>query len=215
VLAIIAGTNPAVGQDNAVSLDLEAGFESSDNIARIAGTVAPGTDETVYIAGLSFDLVNESDSFTVDLAGSLRQHIYDKNSFDDETLATVIGSLDYSFVRGKFDWTFDVNHGQQTIDPFAAVTPENRENITILSTGPDISLPLSRRSRLLLSASATDVTYEESDFDNQRVRGTVGLSRTLRENSSLSFSFLLMPAAAESNTTRKISTRRSTSTRCI
>ena len=115
---------PLHAQEADISVDLEAGLQYSDNIGRYSAANAENADEeTVYVAGLDFVFDKDINALAVDFRGSAKRHAYDSNSFDDETLATVAGNLNYAIVPGRLAWTLDVNHGQQVVDPFRAVLP--------------------------------------------------------------------------------------------
>ena len=77
-------------------------------------------------------------------------------------------------------------YGQTTKNQFAPSTPDNRENVNYLSTGPDFTLSLGSRNKLLLNGRFADVSYEDSELGNQRVRGALALRRDLSDATNVS-----------------------------
>ena len=65
-------------------------------------------------------------------------------------------------------------------------TPDNRENVNFLSTGPDFTIGLTARTSLQLSGRVSDTYYEERDTDSQGLSGSVALIRQMSDISSLS-----------------------------
>ncbi len=175
-------------QENDVWLDLEVGAKRSDNIARLVDASSPGAsdDENVLIGGVAFRILSGTDSLELNVRGSLHRYMYDKGVFDDETLTILNGFANWYIVPQKLNWSLNANHGQQTIDPFQATTPLNSEDITVLATGPQLTLPIGRRNSITASATLTKVDYELSPYGNRRLGGVFGLSRAVSPTSSLS-----------------------------
>jgi outer membrane protein assembly factor BamA len=175
-------------QDRELWFDVEAGASQTDNINRSDDTLLdPALDETIYTAGASLRAAQSARTYDLDLTADVRRLVYDDKTFDDETLSRVNGSLLWKLVGDAFAWDFRANHGQQLIDPFEPVTPENREDVTVLTTGPQGALPLGRRSSFVYAAQLTDVSYELRDFnDNQRIGGNLGFERDIAPTRSLS-----------------------------
>lgn len=165
-----------------ISYGANVGVGRSDNITRVAdGEI----EEDIATAGVNFSLVHTSRVLNADLAGDFAYFDYLDNAYDSELLGSFAGELRFSFVPERFDWLLADNFGQVRRSS-AAITPENRENINFLTTGPDLTLALGSAARLQLSGRYSLVTYEDSPFDNDRVQGTVGVVRNLSSTSAVS-----------------------------
>ena len=184
-VALAALPAVAVGQTDYTTIDLEGGVAFSDNIARVRGTAAE-QDETIVTAGVLADIRRRFDVWDVNLTGTAKRYAYLDDTFDDETLVTLAGNATWRIIPRRLNWQFTVNHGQTIIDPFQPVTPRNREDVTIWSTGPILVIPLADRTNVSLSATYSEVLYEERPFDNERLGARVGLARNLTPSSSVS-----------------------------
>jgi hypothetical protein len=185
-VAIFLQHESVSAQNLAYEVTIEAGIAASDNIGRTADTdIDPAVDETIYLPALSFMLLNVSQRWDADIQGTVRRHIYENQTFEDETLSTVRGNVSIHLAQW-LDWVFNVNHGQQLLNPFEPVRPDNRENVTVLSTGPGISIPIGVRTYITGSGTYTDVSYETRPFDNERIGGGLGLRRDISPEKSVS-----------------------------
>ena len=63
--------------------------------------------------------------------------------------------------------------GQAQVDPFAPVTPTNRENINYVSTGPDLDLRLGSLGFVDVTARYARTQYQTSPFDSNRLTGSI------------------------------------------
>ena len=170
-VAIFLQNESASAQNLAYEVTIEAGIAASDNIGRTADTdINPAVDETIYLPALSFMLLNASQRWDADIQGTVRRNIYENKSFEDETMSTVRGSVSIHLAEW-LDWGFNVNHGQQLVNPFQPVRPDNRENVTVLSTGPGFSMPIGARTYITGGGSYSDISYEFRPFDNERMAG--------------------------------------------
>jgi len=186
VFACVAAS-PANAQARNYEMGIEAGVGATDNIGRTPDTpLDPALDEVFYLAGLNFMLEQEARRWSADFRGSIRRIMYENQIFDDETLATLSGGVSLTLVDERLFWFVDVNHGQQIINPFQPVTPDNREDVTYLTTGPRFSIPLGVRTYLTGRASYSDVSYELRPFDNERADGRLGIMRDIAPTKSVS-----------------------------
>ncbi len=72
------------------------------------------------------------------------------------------------------------------IDPFAPVTPTNRENINYLSTGPDLNLRLGTLGFMDVTARYARTEYQISPFNSNRISAGLGVGRALSAGSNIS-----------------------------
>ncbi len=76
--------------------------------------------------------------------------------------------------------------GQAQVDPFAPVTPTNRENINYVSTGPDLDLRLGSLGFVDVTARYARTQYQVSPFDSDRCIGSIALGRAISSGSTVS-----------------------------
>ena len=92
----------------------------------------------------------------------------------------------YAFIPERFVWVVADNFSQIASDITSVSTPDNRENVNYLSTGPDITIGLTGRTSLLLSGRVNDTYYEEADTDSEGLSGSLALVRQMSDFSALS-----------------------------
>jgi hypothetical protein len=190
-LLCVAAASGAGAQDlgnaegnEGLNLGLTAGASWSDNIARTTG--GNEEDGTLGRAGVILGYHERRSRVQTDVdANAVYEHYFD-DTFDDDVLGGVAGTMVAQVVPERFKWLVQENFGQITTDPFSAETPDNRENINYFSTGPDFTFRLGSAMSLLLSGRYSSTTYEKSDFDGERYGGAVALARQLSGTSSLS-----------------------------
>ncbi len=76
--------------------------------------------------------------------------------------------------------------GQAQSDPFAASTPDTRENLNYFSTGPDLTVRLGSTGFGRLLGRWSSTTYEDSPLDADRTTAGVAIGRRPSSRSELS-----------------------------
>jgi hypothetical protein len=172
-------------QAAAAQLDYRAnlGAGHSDNIRRVE---EDEVDEDIVGASVQFSLNQRSPSLEADVIGDVGYYEYLDDTYDSEVLGNVIANTRYNFVPERFSWVLDDNFGQVLGDAFSPATPDNRENINYLSTGPDLTLPLGSQMRFRVGARYGMTAYERSDLDSTNVSAQLALVRLLSSSSSVS-----------------------------
>ncbi len=89
-------------------------------------------------------------------------------------------------VPQRFWLTLEDNLGQISTQVFDALAALDRQNVNFASAGPDLLLPLGSRNQLGLEARYGRVTYQHSNFDNDRYSGRLGLIHLISEYSQIS-----------------------------
>ena len=179
--------NLAEAQSNYTELNVLAGVAHSDNISRSSGSITdPAQEETVYLGGLDFNVDSSSSRYRLEAIGIIERRQYEKGVFDDETIGRLVGTLDWILAEETLFWNFSANHGQEIVDPFQAITPENREDVTIVSTGPTLILPIGARTFLNTSVSLLEARYEKRPLDNTRLQGGLSLQRQIAPKRTVS-----------------------------
>lgn len=173
----------AVAGAQEVDLSASIGAYHSDNVNRSS---VDERSDTVGEAGLQLGIARDQGRLTADVSADLRYRKYFDDSYDEELMGGLAGTLTYWFLPDRFSWVAEDNFGTALIDPRAIDTPDNRQNTNYFSTGPDFRLPIGDRTELLLSGRWSDATFGESDADNQRLTGNVALLRHLSVESAVS-----------------------------
>jgi hypothetical protein len=171
--------------DNSFEIRAVAGH--SDNITR----VETDTTRASYTAlGLLFDVAGDRERFDGALRGDVELRRYSESVLDDGDDTESVGSIDgraiLGIAPGRVSWDLGLHTGQVRTDPLAALTPENRERVTVVSTGPRIDVPLGGRTVLGLAATVADRSFAESpSFDNDARSADLHIVRALTSISSV------------------------------
>ncbi len=162
---------------------IEAGVGTSDNILRVP---ANEDSETILTTGLDLRLLREGSLVNADVNVDLTYYDYQDNTFDSEVTGTAEALVNLAFVPERFSWVVQNSFGQNERDPFAAPTPQNRENINYFSTGPDFSVRLGGAGVLTLYGRYSMTDYEDTPLDDDRALGGISLGRDLSARSNVS-----------------------------
>jgi len=159
------------------------GVGTTDNIARVP------TDEdsdTLYIANLYLDLLDEDGRLHSDVDAQLEYVDYASGTFDSEVTGGLNAYFELSLVPGRFYWLLRENFGQRQQDPFTALTPANREHVNFITTGPQVDLVNSARNVVRAQLVYSRVNFEESLSDNERFGGALQFGREVSRGHILS-----------------------------
>ena len=170
------------GQAPEIELRATAAAIYSDNVAHAATN--PLSDTVLdALAGVRVDHIGPRLSADIDL--SVAELDYLRGTSSSQTLpaghVNVIGVM----VPERFTWMVRDDVGQISNEPLNALDSLDRQNVNLLSTGPDVFLPLSTRNSLELQARYGTTNYQYTNIDSARYNGEVGLVRTLASNSTL------------------------------
>ncbi|HEY7639543.1 MAG TPA: outer membrane beta-barrel protein [Steroidobacteraceae bacterium] len=181
---LLATSTAAWAQESPPSYwGLDLGVRYTDNVGR---TDTDEESEKVGIAGLNFALNVDRRRVDAQAAGNLRYLHYIDNTFDDELNGGVNGALQLSFVPERFLWVAEDNYGQVARNRQLADNPNNRQDINVFSTGPELTLPLGSRTTFQLTGRWSDAYYEEGNQDSETVTGSAALIRQLSAATALS-----------------------------
>ena len=154
-----------------VAFEVLTGVGHTDNIARVEEHV---TDETTASAGLKLDWNEKSRHVEGNADVDLSYIEYLQNTYDSEVVGRATADIDFGIVPERFHWQVSEDFGQAQTDPFTPVTPETRENINYLTTGPDFYLRFGSSMTAQLFGRFSSTNYEDSPLDAQR--SSLGLS---------------------------------------
>jgi hypothetical protein len=179
VLGTLTGAIPAA--ELSYGVDVGAGY--SDNVTRVGENEV---DDTIATLGGQLRLDHESARLKANIATRLEYRDYLDDTFDGDLVGNFIGASRFDLVEDRIAWTVDDTFGQTSRNQFSADTPDNRESVNFLSTGPDLTLPFGSRNSLELHGRYSNVNYEVSDLGNDRVRGELAVLRKLSAASVVS-----------------------------
>jgi hypothetical protein len=163
--------------------DILTGIGETDNVRL---TPDDRRSDTIALLGIDLTWHEQRRWFDGDATGDLEYLDYLRHTFDREVVGNFLGDLHLNLIPQVLRWTFDDNFGQGRIDPAAAVTPANRENINYFNTGPDLTLPLGYTNELLVDARYGNVHYQTSPLSSNRYSATVGVRHELSADSGIS-----------------------------
>jgi hypothetical protein len=161
-----AGTANAAEESALVVLGL--GAEYSDNMRREATNQ---TSDTIITTALETALRRTSTRFDLGLDADLAYDFYTQDTFDSELRGNALLDFDGQIVRNRLSWYVSDSFGQLRLQALAADTPDNRENLNVLTTGPRFTQPIGSRSRFILTGVYEIEDYEVSPFDATRTGG--------------------------------------------
>lgn len=160
LLAGCAGVAQAA--DDSSVFTLGVGAEYSDNIRRVA--VNPESD-TIVTASLASDLRRATTRYDLGLNTDLAYDYYTGDTYDAELRGNALLDFDVQIVRNRFSWYVEDSFGQLQLAAATPDTPDNRENLNVLTTGPRFTQPIGSRSRFILTGVYEVEDYEQSPLD--------------------------------------------------
>ncbi len=162
---------------------IDVGVGESDNV-----TLVPNdkVSQTLSVFDLDFDLKEQRRLFDVDAKGDFTDLDYLQGAYKNELVGRFDGLAQYVLVPDNISWAVQDAFGQAQLDPFAAVTPTNRENVNYVATGPDFEFRVGSLNFVTLSARYARTDYEVSPFNSNRFIGTTALDMPLSALSTVS-----------------------------
>ena len=181
-VAVAVGALALHGAANAeVNLTVEVISGYTDNLQR----QPQGEDEIPVSLGLTGTWVETTRRVSADVEGRVDGIKYLNDAFDDEVVGQLDGSVTLWPVPDRFAWVVENVYGQVATDPFAPISPVNRQNTNFFSTGPDWYIPIGERMHAYLGGRYESVEYEVVDTDNQRLSAMAGVDRAVSSSSRL------------------------------
>ena len=166
-----------------ITAEFSTAYGRSDNVLR---TEDNQISESMAVVGMEVDLEHIGPQFSANLFANGDFVRYLDDAFDDDLIGGVVLNANYAFVEEALDWTLLYNYGQQVFDPLSPITPNNREDISYLTTGPALEVPIGSRFELKANVDYSITEYELSRNDQDRLGGRVSFGRLLDSNRTLS-----------------------------
>ena len=178
---LIAGAAGAVAGD--LEYRVSAGAGQSDNVRR---TPDNETDETIATGGLQFAFNQNEGRLNADVVGDFAYYDYTKSTYDNEFVGSLFADSSFAVIPERMQWVLSDQFGQILSDPFLPSTPDNRQNINVLTTGPDFFVGLGSQWRMRVSGRYTLTDYQDFPYDSSGTAGELALIRLLGDRSSVS-----------------------------
>jgi hypothetical protein len=181
ILGVVLAYSPAAeALDFAYSANASGGY--TDNVKRTAEKDSEG----IASAGAAFSLQHVGAHMSADAVGDFSVVDYLSNTYDTRVIGAFSGFGLWQISPDRFEWVLQDNFGQTRLDQFSAVTPENRENINYLTTGPNFSFRLMEDTSAELAGRYSAVTYETSPFDHDEYEGELTIEHRMSRASHFS-----------------------------
>jgi hypothetical protein len=172
LLAMAASLGPRWAQAADPGYEVQVGVIESDNIQRLP---SGGSDETIAMEEVDFTWHDKRPLFDADIDADLSHLNFLQHAYGEEFVGNFLGTSKINLAPDLFSWDIADTFGQAPLNPLAAITPGNRENINYFSTGPVLTLPLAQELQLLVSGQYGRVDYEQLPLDSNRLTGIVAL----------------------------------------
>ena len=157
------------------NLAVEATAGYTDNLLRL-----PDGEADVPVAlGLTGTWIENTRRLSADVEGSAYGVKYFSGNFDDEILGKFDGEITWWLVPERFAWILQDVYDQVATDPFSPISPDNRQSMNFVSTGPDMYVSLGTRTRAYFGGRYESAQYQTVDADDQRLMGIAGIDRSL------------------------------------
>ena len=181
------GMNPLtglpIGQTPLLEYGADVGLGETDNVFLSSNNKV---NQTIAIADADFAVNQESRLFDVRAVGAFTDLNYLEGAYGNELLGRFDGQAQYALIPERLTWVLRDDFSQATIDAFTPVTPNNRQNINYVATGPNLYFRLGGTGFLNASARYADAYYQTSPFDSTRGLVTLGSGLQLSARSSVS-----------------------------
>jgi hypothetical protein len=168
---------------NYFAYGVDAGLGETDNVSLSPSNVR---SQTIAITDADVTLNQISRLFDANLKADFSYLDYLQGAYSPELVGRADGLAHVAIVPERLTWTFQDDFGQGAINAFVAPTPDNRQNINYVSTGPNLFLRFAGTGFLDLNARYARATYTSSPFDSGRVQGGFELGEQLSQLSSIS-----------------------------
>lgn len=140
----------------------------SDNVTRVPVDERSEVTHS-YLAGLYY--VENTANLAARVLANVEYQDYRDDVFEDESVFNLDSSLVWTISPQRFTWTVEDAYEQTRISTTVADTPDNRANVNVFSTGPDVYVRFNPVNTLALGARAGNVYTGRANTDNNRFNG--------------------------------------------
>ncbi|MCH6483706.1 hypothetical protein MMG85_09020 [Pseudoxanthomonas sp. LH2527] len=183
VAAAIAAALPVAAHAVRIDYTLDAGVERDDNVTL---SETDPVEQTIFRAGLGFAIEQNSSAVQARISGRLDHRRYE-DIYANATDRMLEGRLNWMVIPDRLGLVVEDSYGVQTIDRFEPDSPNNRQQINVLSLGPDLHFNLGNtlRGRAELRFINSDAEVTE-DFNSDRIAAALRAVKDLDATSTLS-----------------------------
>ena len=132
IAAAIAAALPGVAHAVRVDYTIDGGYEHDDNVT--LSEVDP-IEQNIARLGLGFAVEQASSVVRANVIGRIDHRRY-QDVFDDMTDRMLEGRLHWEVVPDRLAFVVEDSYGVQTINRFNPDSPDNRQQVNVLSLGP-------------------------------------------------------------------------------
>jgi hypothetical protein len=165
---LLGAVTPLEAGDFAYGLGYTA--TRSDNITRVPSDELRETIHS-YLVGFSYLELTPDIDATIAAQAEFRD--YQDDIFEDETVSNLKALLYWTISPQRFIWVVEDAYEQTRINAAESDTPDNRANVNVFSTGPDVYFRFNPVHTLALGARAGNVYTGQANTDNDRFSGSV------------------------------------------
>lgn len=173
------------GAANAVRIDyvVDSGYERNDNVSL---SETNPSEQNIFRLGLGFSLEQNSSTVQASLSGRV-DHLRYEDIYDNSTDRMLSGRLNWMIVPERLGFVVEDSYGVNTINRFDPGTPDNRQQVNVLSLGPNFYFNAGARLRgqaeLRFINSHAEIT---EDFNSDRIAAALRIIKEIDPVSSLS-----------------------------
>lgn len=180
-LALLSGTTMS-SQALELTASLEHLSEYSDNLGR----TEDDTNSTwIHQPGFNLGASHDTATLQLDSNYTYRREIYDDDDFSDENVTTGSGSLLWTLVENRLDFTARNTRSQSTRRAQAAADPNNLQVVSNTEIGPTLRLQPRRGDQLLVDYRYLIDSRDTTNEDSQRHNGTLSYLLGLSPNRNI------------------------------
>jgi len=168
----------------AAEVDYSAGVSLAqyDNVNLIPN---PTQKETSVTLRGALSVVEDTATYSTNIDARARLINYTNDIAPDQNTGDMVANLLWKIDPGRFEWYLDDVFTQSAIDTLASNSPANRQNVNILSTGPDYTIRFDATNNLIFQFRVERYNYE-INRDNNRASAAIIWSKQLNSRLNVS-----------------------------
>lgn len=167
-----------------VTYQLDAGIEHDDNIRLDA---VDADSERIWRAGLGFLVTEETSVVQARVGGRLEYRDPQDGAYSSTVEGILSAYLNWVLVSDRLSLTVQDELELQPVDRYAPDGPDNRQQVNVLSLGPDLLFDFGPTLQGRAEARATDTHAEITDaFNSRRHSAALRLTKAFGATSSVS-----------------------------
>lgn len=179
----VAETINNITQENQFTANTYLELEYDDNIAKVHDNEESDLKELIGV-GISYTYASKS--LDMGLGYQLTHEEYEDNSFEGKTRLEGNARVQISSNPARYSWLIQHDQSITNSNNRNADTPNNLDQRSILTTGPNVNLQLSPVDTVSAELRYVDVRFDEqSNNDTQRKQAQISWSHLLSARNSL------------------------------